>query len=353
VSDTVDTIHSTLLSSISDTYQKTEGYPTYDLTRAFAIEALALLTEAQTVESKLDVDNLTGDELTRFVSQRKGITRKAATYATCVLSVTGTGTIATGNLFESTGNVQFTATETKTITTSGTVTVQAVTAGETGNVGANSITAIPVTIAGITAVTNVNAAVGGYAEETDTALRKRYYEALQEPATSGNIYHYKQWAKSVSGVGDAKVFPLWNGDNTVQVVIINSNMGVADSALIATVQAYIDPSISGTGEGQAPIGAYCTVASATGLSINISVTVSLISGYVLADVKTAIENNVISYLKSIAFVQNYVSYAKIGNAIIDTEGVSDYSNLLVNSGTANITVGDKAVAILGTVTVNA
>jgi uncharacterized phage protein gp47/JayE len=348
----VDTIHSEMLNNIDDSYQKTEGYPTYDLTRAFAIEALTLLTEAQTVEDKLDVDNLTGDELTRFVSQRKGIERKIATYATCDLTVTGTGTITEGDLFESTGGIQFEATETVTITSSGTVTVQAVAAGETGNVGANSITVIPVTIAGITAVTNSNAAVGGYAEETDTALRDRYYEALQEPATSGNIYHYKQWAKSVSGVGDAKVFPLWNGDNTVQVVIINNDKGVADSSLIAAVQEYIDPNISGTGEGEAPIGAYCTVASATGLNVNVSVTVSLISGYVLADVTTAIENSITTYLQSIAFQQDYVSYAKIGDAILNTDGVSDYSNLLINSGTANITIGDKEVAILGTVTVN-
>lgn len=348
----IDTIHNEMLSNIDDTYQKTEGYPAYDLTRAFAIEALALLNEAQTVEDKLDVDNLTGAELTRFVSQRKGITRKVATYAACSLDITGTGTITEGDLFESTGGIQFAATETVIITTHGTVNVQAITAGTSGNVGANSITVIPVTIAGITAVTNASAASGGYDEETDSALRKRYYEALQEPATSGNIYHYKQWAKSVSGVGDAKVFPLWNGDNTVQVVIINGSTGVADSALVSTVQKYIDPNISGTGEGQAPIGAYCTVASATGLSINVSVTVSLVSGYALTDVMTAIKNSITVYLQSIAFVQNYVSYAKIGDAILNTDGVSDYSNLLVNSGTANISIGDKEVAILGTVTAN-
>lgn len=348
----VNTIHSEMLGNISDTYQKTEGYPTYDLTRAFAIEALTLLTAAGLVEDKIDVDNLTGDELTRFVFQRKGVDRKTATYATCSLTVTGTGTITAGDLFESTGGIQFAATETKTITTSGTIAVQATTSGTMGNVGIGSITKIPVTIAGIASVTNATASVGGYEEETDKALRNRYYEALQKPATSGNIYHYEQWAKSVSGVGGAKVFPLWNGDNTVQVVIINSDKGVADSTLISAVQTYIDPNISGTGEGQAPIGAYCTVASATGIAIGVSVTIQLISGYVLANVKTAIESNITAYLQEIAFNQTYVSYGKIANAINDTEGVLDYSSLLVNGGTANVEIGEKEVAILGTVTVS-
>ena len=31
--------------------------------------------------------------------------------------------------------------------------------------------------------------VDGFDEEDDDALRDRYYEALQEPATSGNVYH--------------------------------------------------------------------------------------------------------------------------------------------------------------------
>lgn len=348
----INTIHSEILENVSDVYQKTMGYPTYDLTRAFAIEALTLLEQVELVEDKLDVDNLTGDQLTRFVEQRKGIERKVATCATCALTVTGTGTIAMGDLFESTGGIQFAATENVSITLSGTVVVQATTRGTAGNVGIGSITKIPVTIAGITGVTNVAAAVGGYEEETDDDLRNRYYEALKKPATSGNVYHYEQWAKSVTGVGGAKVFPLWNGDNTVQVIIIDANKGVATDELVELVQKYIDPNISGTGEGEAPIGAYCTVTSAMGVDINLSVTIQLMTGYSLSDVMASIEENVTAYLQEVAFNQNYVSYGKIANAVNDTMGVMDYADLLVNDGTANIEIGEKQVAVLGMVTVS-
>ena len=244
--------------------------------------------------------------------------------------------------------MQFAAAVETVIEGEGNVLVTAIIAGISGNVGAGSITMIPKTIQGITACTNLEPARGGYAAESDSALRERYYEALRTPATSGNIYHYKQWAKAVSGVGDAKVYPLWAGDNTVQVVIINDNMQPADDTLIKSVQDYIDPESNGTGEGQAPIGAYCTVTSAEALLVNISVKLILQEGYSTVEIDGAVKE----YLKEIAFKQNYVSYGRIGNAILDVTGVKDYENLLINDGTANIIVPDKSVAVLGEVVIS-
>ena len=74
----------------------------------------------------------------------------------------------------------------------------------------------------------------------------------------------------------------------------------------------------------------------------------LASGYTSAGITEYIE----AYLKSIAFKQNYVSTGRIGNAILDAPGVIDYADLMVNGGTANITVPEKSVAVLGTVNVN-
>jgi len=44
-----------------------------------------------------------------------------------------------------------------------------------------------------------------------------------------------------------------------------------------------------------------------------------------------------------------LSYAKLGSIILSSEGVKDYSSLLVNSGSTNITIKDDEIAILGTV----
>ena len=46
-----------------------------------------------------------------------------------------------------------------------------------------------------------------------------------------------------------------------------------------------------------------------------------------------------------------MSVAQIAVAILSAEGVLDYESLTVNSGTANISIDDREVAVLGEVTI--
>lgn len=349
---TVDEIRDELLENISDIYQKSEGFPVWDILSAFAYGLKSLWTKVYNVEAQMDVDNMTGTDLERFVFQRKGLERKAANKSVAVIRiVTGAGTITEGDLFATALDTRFEATETKVVTEGDTVNVRAVVAGASGNVAANTITQMPVTITGIAEVTNDAPAVDGFDAESDDALRDRYYEALQEPATSGNVYHYKRWAKEVSGVGDAKVFGLWAGDNTVQVVIIDSDKKVPSAETVARCQEYIDPDIAGSGEGEAPVGAYCTVTAATALNVNIVTTLDYDGDEVV--IREEFEEKVTEYLASIAFNSNYVSIAKIGDILLDIDGVNDYLDLEINGSTSRITIPEKSVAVLGTVTINA
>lgn len=342
-----EVIQKELLDAISDSYQKTIGFPTYDLITAVAKALYPIYSALLEVAAKIDVGLLSGKELTRFVKQRKGIRRKEATFATGVLTVYGSGIVRVGDLFETTGGVQFKATGQVVINQSGLVPISATLAGSSSNVGAGSIKLMPVTIQGITAVNNESQVIGGFQEETDDSLRERYYEALQKPPTSGNKYHYMMWAKEVDGVGDAKVFPLWNGENTVQVVIIDADKQPASSLIIEKVQDYIDPQSKGLGEGQAPLGAYCTVATAAGKGLVVEVKIKLLSGYRLDEVQETIRKNIVNHLATIAFKQDYISFGKIANEINDSDGVEDYKDLLINSQTGNIAIGEKEVATLG------
>ena len=316
----VDTIHNTMLSNIDDAYQKTEGFPTYDITRGEAFALLELWKKAEEIERKQNVDNLTGDELTRVVFQRKGTQRKVATKAMCNLRIVdGNGTIHEGDLFESESGIQYESLENKDVVNNSTVRIRCTKAGAIGNVPKGSITQMPITLAGINAVINDDAAKGGEDKEADDDLRERYYEELREPATSGNDYHYKQWAKEVEGVGEANVIALWNGNNTVKVIIINSDRKAANSDLIKRVQDYIDPESKGIGEGEAPIGAHCTVISAVEVPINIDVRgVQHTNTATKSTITTEITDTVTAYLKKIAFKQLYVSVAQISNIIIDS-----------------------------------
>jgi len=344
-------IHNEMLNDISDNYEKVEGSFIFDATGPAAIKISDAEKKQEEVRNKLSIDNLSGDELAQRIYDRTGISRRDATFSIGSLSVEGDGTIQIGDRFETSSGVPFEAIETVTISGSGTVDIQALQAGTVGNVPADQITQIPVTLDGITSVTNPEATHDGFPAESDDDLLQRYYDRIQTPSTSGNRFHYLNWSKEVAGVGDAKVFPLWNGNNTVKVVLINSERLPASDELVSSVQEYLDPGITGLGEGEAPIGAFVTVASATEKTIDVAFTVTLESGFDQESADQEVTQLLIDHLKSIAFQQDFVSYAKIGALILGSESIADYTDLTVNGGTNNVTISPEEVAVLGGVTI--
>ena len=339
-----------LLDAVPDSYQKTIGFPTYDLLAAVSLRMEGTDEELAQAKTLLDPENLTGDDLDRFVFPRSGLDRRQATFAHGVVHVVGTGTVSEGALFESGGGIQFYATQTVQITGEGDVPVTCRQDGTAGNLPAHSVTQMPVTIQGIASCDNPAPMSGGYDEEDDAAYYERYLLKIRTPATSGNIYHYQSWALEVSGVGAVKVFPLGHGANTVDVVLVDSTGQPAPEDLVGQVQDYIDPSSTGRGEGQAPIGAQCYVEAAAKKEISISATVSKLNTAEEENITAGIKAAVTAYLAEIVFRQDYVSFARITDRILDVEGVLDLENLTVNGGTGNVAVGERECAVLGEVT---
>jgi uncharacterized phage protein gp47/JayE len=106
-----------------------------------------------------------------------------------------------------------------------------------------------------------------------------------------------------------------------------------------------------TGDGKAPVGAKVTVQSAKAILVNVSANIKIAAGYNNDSVKAAVIQNIETYIKSLAFVDdNDVRYARICNAILDAPGIEDYNEPKVNGGTSNIPVGMQEVAVLGVVT---
>lgn len=362
VNKTSEEITAEMLSEVPDKYQKTVGFFIWDFLRAVSIAIMQIWDALSYIAGLDDLTNFDYDDLVRFVKQRRGIIARVESYATGPITIdNGEGTITAGDLFETPDGLQFEAIETKAVTVGESFTAQCLTAGPDGNVPTGAITVIPKTIQGIVKISNHEAFTGGYDKESKESIIERYMEDLQKPITSSNIYHYKKWAKEVTGVGDADVKPLWDGDNTVKVIIINSDKETADNSLVKAVQDYIDPYTLdennnkvgwGCGNGQAPIGAYCTVVSATGLNLQISFKAKLKTGATESLVEEAVTESILTYLHSIAFNDEieYVSYARIGMCILSADGVADYSDLTINGGTDNIPIinsdTDREIAIL-------
>ena len=115
----------------------------------------------------------------------------------------------------------------------------------------------------------------------------------------------------------------------------------ASSELIEKVKANI--------EEKRPIGANVTVVSATEKAINVSATVRLSRGYSQSEVETLFKDKLTQYLKEIAFKDTYVSTARLGNLLLDTTGVFDYSDFKVNGAMNNVNLLDTDVPKVGTI----
>ncbi len=345
MSKSLNEIADRLLAEIPATYDKTEGSFFYDAIMPVALEMSEAY--AQVADNlQLGFAQTTSGQYLDYRADEHGINRRAAVKATGQIIITGTpGTvIATGSLLATSAGIQFITTENATVAESGSVTagIEAMAAGAAGNVPANAINTMPVTISGITAVTNANPATGGTDTESDAELLTRLLLRVRNPPTSGNSNHYRQWAFEVAGVSDVKVFPIWNGNGTVKVVIIDSNKGPATTGLVDDVAAHI--------EAERPIGAAVTVVSAAGVDINVAANLTLKSGYTIETVQPGLESAIANYLKSIAFVRDSVSYAIIGSLILDVDGVQDYTAYTLNGEVTNIPITAEQVAVLGTVT---
>lgn len=352
---TEENIKQEMLDMVDTDVRKIAGTFTNDILSPSSIKQAEIYMKLEHLATKLDIENLEGEELEMLINQRTGIKRKQATKAKGQVTFKGDiGAIVGKDTIVSNRLVQYTTLEEGAIGEDGTVTIdiESIEEGLIGNTLANTITEITVAIPGITEVYNQNDIVGGYDAETDDSLIERYYNYIRTPATSGNVYHYIHWAKEVEGVGDVKVTPLWQGMNTVKVTIIDSEMKPANDELIGRVQEHIDPNSEGLGYGAAPLGAKCTVVSAIPSTINIDVNINADTSHTIEQVKEGIIQAIESYFKTIGFKQREISYARIGATILGVDGVIDYNDLLVNGGTANVTLKNEEVPVLGEVVIH-
>lgn len=342
------------LARVDDALDKRQGSIIYDATAANSFEtAQAYVALDDVIQFGLNVTSDSPDEFVDLKTQWVGISRIPSINSTGTLTFQGEdGTVIDVGTRARTNEptpVYFTTTEEGTIV-SGQVTVLAIAdeGGVSGNVNAGTIVISLGDLTGVTAVTNDVDFVGGVDEETNQSLLDRYYEKVRKPATSGNVYQYEQWAKEVPGVGDVKVYPVWNGAGTVKLVLLDDEKKTPDASIITATQTFV--------ESVRPIGADVTYVGASELAINVSATLTLAPGVSLSEVQAQFERGVSEYLKSIAFVTNEITqepelirYTRIANVLLDIPPIIDYVDLLVNGGTSNIQPTDEQVGVVGTV----
>lgn len=345
--ETEDTIHERMLDTVDPEIDKREGSVTYDLTKPAAIELAQAYAQLDQILTFGFANEDMPDQYLDLRCGELGVYRKPAVQAVGSLTFSGleNQVIPIGTRVSTNDDtpIYFVTTADGTITSgSCTITAKAETGGANGNVVAGQITIVLGDLSDVVTVTNTEPFDGGTDIESDESLLARYYERVQKPATSGNANHYYQWAKEVAGIGDAKVYPLWNGPGTVKVVLLDEDKTAPAQSIIDATASYI--------EENRPIGATITVEGAVEVPINVTATLTLKSEATIDDAISEFTTALKDYLKTLAFVDLTVRYAKIASLLIDISVVEDYANLQVNGSTSNITIADGSVAVAGTVT---
>ena len=269
-----------------------------------------------------------------------GIYKKQATYAVVPVKVIGkAGTVLKkGSVCSTIDNRLYTTLEELTLDKNGvgTVTVIADKPGSIYNLKANDLNYLPINYSGIISITNENDYKDAYNEETDQELYNRYVLKVQTPATSGNKYHYEQWALEVTGVGSAKCIP---GAGIVKVIITDSNKRAARKELIEKTYNHIDevrPLLAGTLE----------VITVKEIPINITGNVEIDTSVTLGEVQTIFKELVEKYLDDKVYKAKKVNIAKIQGLLIDIDGVLDCKDIKINGCTSNITLNEDEIAVL-------
>ena len=369
-SKTYQNIVTEMLSRVPDTYDKrdTSPIPTALGPAAWALEGFYL--SLNQVQQQAFVQTAAGQSLD-YLAVIAGLTRypsSAAVRLGVFNADVGIGTRFSTINGENSINFISTAVATVSEPAEGFYYYQmtAETAGTIGNEYTGPILPIS-TIPGLTSAALTDILVPGDDTETDEEFRERIIEALNERPFGGNIASYRQYVLGLDGVGAVQIYPTWNGGGTVKLSVLGADWLPASEELVENVQNAVDPPPNqGLGLGMAPIGAQVTVAAPTELTVNVSATLTLQSGYQIGQVQQPIEDAVEAYLltvrqgwdtntssTSVVYAAD-VYLARITAAIIGVTGVVNATNVQLNGGTADLTLTENGttqqVPVMGTVT---
>lgn len=349
-------IHERMLQVAPRNFDVSQGSLFFDLTKPTALEKSKMIEFQLTLFAMMMFPQFAEGVYLDYHGVREGIDRRPPVRSSGLVTFTGSPflNIPEGTIVSTAGTENSEGIEFRTIgplmlsdTGVGKAEVESVLAGLLANVPPESIVNIVTSgLDGISSVLNEEAITGGTNVESDDSYKERILNSHRNKQLSGAPQDYVTWAKEVPGVGEVIVLPEWNGPGTVKVLITDSTGGLANADLIKVVKEYIAPD---TGNGKAPIGATVTVETVNRHLIDLSATLTIASGYDSVTVINEIKERVSSYFSSVSS-GGLVFYAQVGAIIINTSGVTDYANLLINNGTANIQLVSGEIAILGVVT---
>jgi uncharacterized phage protein gp47/JayE len=329
---TYEAIKQRILDNINIDIDKREG--------SFTSNMISPLVEelAKAYISMGDILNLgfIDDTFDTYLDKRVGefgVYRKAGTKAIGEVKVEGKeGAIITNGTILKANGLYFTVLNDIELPTDNVLYVEANEVGYKYNLLANTEFELVEKNDKVTKLVNEVEFSNGVDVETDEDLRKRFVKVVNNPSTSGNKNHYEEWALEVNGVGRAVVYPLWNGNGTVKVMITGNDNKPVSEEIIEACELHISENM--------PIGCQLTVTTPTNLNIIINASIELKEGYELEEVKLDFENSLNEYLKD---VTTELTYSKVYGLLANHPGIEDILSLLVNDNNINISISEDKI----------
>lgn len=353
-------------------YDTTEGSAVYDLTQGPALEAERLWDFLSTeVVAAMFVQSAWGQYLDEHGAML-GVDRKDEVLATGAVTFFGidgtpipTGTeVGQAATDPDADPVTFVTTESGwvgdpddplapvTYASPGEITlpVRAAEPGPSGNVPPGAVVILLTGIDNVSAVVNATNISGGADVESDEAYQNRLLLEWRAPGAAGNVADYRKWALAYPGVGDVTVTPVWDGPNTVRLVVTDPDGNPVSGITRDGLKQLLDPvGLDGQGYGLAPVGAFVTVDTVTTFTVPISAQARFEDGYSLDGVggtialRDAIQEAIIEYVDGLHPGEDVIR-AKVESLFFRIAGIRDVQNVLINSVSSNFDVADTQVA---------
>jgi uncharacterized phage protein gp47/JayE len=370
-----DEILARMLSRVSDRRDKRQGSIIYDTLAPVALELALWQIALDIFKQQISLITANGEDLDNKAADW-GIARKPAAPAIRIGEFKNTaGVLMNVNVGErfsvptGAGGLVYIITEiyTKDVS-SGQFLLKCETPGTAGNEYLGQILPLR-TINNLGTAFIIGTYIPGTGIEIDADLRERIFDRINRKSFGGNIASYKEYIKDIDGISGGQVFPVWDGGGTVKVSILDSTFMPATPAFILYVQNIIDPiPFNGEGLGVAPIGHRVTVTTPTIVTINITASITLQSGFSVVQVQTPVETAISAYIFALRQswaealqretdneyrARLWVFLSRLNAAIVGVPGVDNISNIRINGSLADLLVlSDKTtqrIPVLGSV----
>ena len=338
---TFESIRDNILNNISATLDKREGSFTHDMVSSVAGELAKAYINMSDVLSLGFIEDNFDTYLDKRVSEF-GVYRKAGTKATGEIKVEGKeGAIITNGTLIKANDLYFTVLNDIELPEDNIIYVEANEVGYKYNLLANTEFELVEKNDRIIKLINESDFKNGVDVESDEDLRKRFIKVVNNPSTSGNKSHYEEWALEVDGVGRAIVYPLWNGNGTVKVMIVGNDNKPVLEEVISNCKDHIEENM--------PIGCQLTVITPTNLDVAIIANIELKEGYDQEEVKKEFEAKINEYLKT---VTTELTYSKVYGLLANILGIEDIASLTINGGTQNIAIAEDKIVNISSIDIS-